>query len=758
MAQEKPTDGGGGDSTTTPNLDTLNTSWNAVYQDTQTTSNALQFPELAANHAILACNTLLEYLDGISGQTKNLHIDGDAVNGVTSTGILMDQFNMLSQENLANVITAHTTLVQGIVATLGYAGGVYKYQDTSSASNISQAFQQIESLVTNSTSKNQSSGTGSSAASQLPLQNADLVTPSAISVPTTDASFNAYGQANLSGDLPGSGPVTLDFQSGGADSSQWASVWNYTNGSIDYAQLPDGSWLDYATSGQPGYSGQLNTAPNSADIPSSMQWSEMYQLSQVEPQQVANSSLGWYYLATQLKQGFGYFSKGISDAMQEGAQIAGDQTVWSGNGKDAALSAMNDYIATQQPLVDAMNYQGWVLEQCADFVASTAARMPYFDGQPSSTSGPGLKYLAPGTVVVPDGAVTTRTTYSGGKDPSQNINSAIISIPKSSNKVAVYYQDGVTTPATADQVGSFLLSYYQGQYNDWYYGSYSWTSSNVPALSVPAFVTNDSGSGKGSGSSSASASISATPGDGAGQTVYVPYTPSTATSIDTGTGTGTGTGATADLAAAEYNTNTAASAVNADAGSGTATTSGTTTTSDTGSTAAADSPASTDTSALSAAAGAAQQLAGGVQQGLGQTGQQQKLAQAAAMDAAEKIAEPGDAATAGLARNGGAGEVESVGAGGSTQSQLGTTETAKLFPRAGALAEGEEETLGRAGVAPAEGEGAGGSPGGMGSPAAAGQGKEQKAHRSPGYLNSRRHLDEAMGDAPLTTVSLVDDE
>ncbi|WP_328395540.1 hypothetical protein [Nocardia sp. NBC_00416] len=159
------------------------------------------------------------------------------------------------------------------------------------------------------------------------------------------------------------------------------------------------------------------------------------------------------------------------------------------------------------------------------------------------------------------------------------------------------------------------------------------------------------------------------------------------------------------------------------------------------------------------------QLAGLAQQGLSGVGSAaQQAAQAAAQDAAMRsmpnipglgdLARSGAPSGPGGARGGGAG----VGGGGSSPaapSIRAESEAARLFPRA-SLAGPAASSAARMGM-PASGMPmGGGTPGSPGSGAGGNQGQQNKDHKRPAGLNSKEHLEEAMGEARTVTKAVVE--
>lgn len=110
-------------------------------------------------------------------------------------------------------------------------------------------------------------------------------------------------------------------------------------------------------------------------------------------------------------------------------------------------------------------------------------------------------------------------------------------------------------------------------------------------------------------------------------------------------------------------------------------------------------------------------------------------------------------------RAGGGGGGAGASAGSPISAKGMTTGEDKLFPRAvsigGTGAVGE--ALGRAGIAPGATMPYGGYPmgGGMGG-AGAGQGQQQQQRKRPAYLDSEEHLDEAIGEDPLSVRPIID--
>ncbi|MEV3964172.1 hypothetical protein AB0M34_25330 [Nocardia sp. NPDC050193] len=162
----------------------------------------------------------------------------------------------------------------------------------------------------------------------------------------------------------------------------------------------------------------------------------------------------------------------------------------------------------------------------------------------------------------------------------------------------------------------------------------------------------------------------------------------------------------------------------------------------------------------------------GLGQAAGLAGQGLSGAQAAAQQAAEaarqaaslgpapNMPKPGDLPRVGSPGSPGGGpKAGSIGAGGSSPAPpmvRPETETARLFPRA-SLAGPAASTPARMMSMPASGMPMGGTPGTPGAGAGAGnQGQQEKEHKRPTYLNSKEHLEEALGEARTVTKAVVE--
>ncbi|MBU3062966.1 hypothetical protein KO481_15720 [Nocardia sp. NEAU-G5] len=758
MAGSTAAGGGATGNGSTIDLNTLASDWNTAFKNTQTTdkSKQLQFPPDAIDQPIRACNTLLEYLQGAQKKLNDLlHIDPSALAGgggdssLPSLMGLADQFNELADTNLNQILNAHINIVKTIAATLGYAGQVLVYTDQSSASTANSTIDQqvtssFQNLLNDMTQSDPTSL--SSSANNPPLSAFDLG-----DAPT----FNDNGTGAYRAFTPTQWETTPPASIGGKNVTQWS-------------KLPDnGNWESYKEKGSPSYGGTFAPQIHKAESPSALQWTHLYGLSKAQPKLLANSAHGWSYLATQLQHGFARFSNEMQGAMRVGASKS-DPTVWTGNGKDQCAAAMQKYINSSPELLSPMMYTAFLLQQAADYLSTTIAYMPYLDGQPASKNyGAGYKYIPPGTVVVPADAVTSVDRTSYGKVAVTTHLSGIISIPASSGKIAVYYQDGIAGPDHADSVGTALLKYHVAQYANWYQKPYDWISSQAPTLPVPTAAANGTAGTSGDPTPPPpSKNPSAPAPPSANGVVSVPTGTPTAgvPSMPTMGGTLVAP-ASPGGALPSLNSLESPSLKNLSASSPTIADSVNSTDPNAGAavTPAAYTPDSSGQSGTlsNMAEGLgqdAQQALSPIAQGVGSQQQYAQAAQNTADLLRAASARPADITEGGK----GAGGVERFAAGESSrslESEQGATATARLFPRAGAMSPASEETMSSVRAASAEPEGAGtGYPGGMGGPAsAAGRGNEQKPHRSPGYL-SRRHLDAVMGEAPVTTIPVVEEK
>ncbi|MGF6881211.1 hypothetical protein ABIA39_001091 [Nocardia sp. GAS34] len=732
-----------------------------------TDAKSVQFDETAASLAVSACNTLAQYLSAIANAVGNLRLepgavtglpDGTAVSdpvysspGVQSTANLIAQFNT-AHDNITRVIDVHqNTILRNIVSTFEYSCGLLKATDANSASKVGSvsAFEQNMSNLNAKLSDmvNQVGG-----ASSDPWHSLTLGDMSPIKVPTDPGKFQSWTSAKW-----GDATAWSDFaETSDSSVTGWSSLPEFDNLAAVQAKLQDGKskyfngpetmWAKPA--GTPRYSGQLTTQALTAAPTNSMQWSDLHQLSKLNAQLVADKAQVWTYLAGRLKEGFDRFTK----AMGQATTTAG----WYGTGADAAAKAMSDYSATGPELIGSMSYMGWLLQNTADWLATTREYMPTVPTPPSES-------------IIPAKVHRDWTTFSSGKAslPTKHSGQVKTNVSVPDNKIEVIYQGGVAGPDHPLVVDKTLTDYYQRMYTELYYNSYGPVSKNVPVISVPAPVTNAPGdpgtppgdpSGPGGPSSPG---VPSSPGGPAGGGGVVSVStgggiPRTTMASIPSAGSGLGAPNGGDVPAIDF-----ANAVHTHSGAGAAPGSLSDGSSGVGATTpAAYTPSSDPTSTL---ASGAQQIAGAAQQALSTAGQglsqsqQQQFADAAAATAAMNEARSG-VVSSGPGGSGGAAAAEDIaGETSALESKTGMTAAAKLFPRASGLAASQEELLGR-GAVPAEAEGGGGYPGGgMGSPGAAAKGND-KGHRTPGYLNSRRHLDKAMGDAPLTSISVVDEK
>lgn len=711
-------EGGDPDPVSEPDWPGLTSEWNAVLQGTQAAGkdksgqpNKFSFDHNLADDAVRACNSLLEYLNGVNGKLPGLKLDWSAVNGIESTNALCTQFNEWFDTNVAQVIARHQNIVETMIKAFENAGSTIEATDSNSAAAANSAnatADPFQALVTNENTFLDSLGKVASGDGGDPMSGFTVGDPS-ISMPTDHASDQAWTSTTWG---------TPSSWNKSAIVSQDTKVYSWTT-------LPTADSTDFMLDGMPHYSGQVTSEPRTADLPPGMQWPDLHQLSQLNPQPMADIGRDCTYLAGQLKEGFTLFSTYMKQAL--------DPAQWSGNGAQAAAAAVKDYLSTWPDLIEGLQYAGWSLGQAARWLSTTKAYMPMTQTPPSASA-------LPANVTTPGGVQWS--VHGGSPNPSESVAPHVVT---PAGEISVLYQGGLLQ-GSPQQVDSQLLQYYQEQYGNWYYYSYNFTSSNVPALTVPASAAApggpaDSGGGGGGDTSTQPVIEYVSYGGGGGMGSLSEggsgnLPPDLASLLNANQGNNAGSPGTSQGGDDPGSPGTPETPIDpGSAGAGTN-----------------SDPAGNLLGDVQQAAGAAQQVMSAAQQTPSQMSgsPQQQLEDLEQQEKAALEAEESSTRSPGA-------PLDEVGdpVPDAVESQPDTTSA--LFPRP-AAADANETAVGRAGLASTDVESPPGAyPPGMGSPAAAGRGNEQKVHRKPGYLNSRRHLNEALGEAPLTSVPLIEE-
>lgn len=753
-------------------LGSLQSQWDKLNQAAQ--SGGLQFAQIDPNtgkplmsgkkiqldvydaqNAVAACNGLSGYIKGVYNQVaQNLRLELGPIIGiapgtasddpifstlaVVTTNKLVDQFNE-AQGNLLKILETHqSNILPDIINALEYGCGYLQAADSGSAATINAGSSE-QDVINSALQQNsyyeqqiaQSSGTNDD-----PWKDLSMGAPtSSISLPTGKASYQSWSSGSW-GKVQATDSAALND----ASKQTWASLASDS----DNASL-DGR-LAQMTYGAASYTGQLTTQSYFAPPSWTMEWPDLHQLSKLNPQSVADLGRNWTSLAGILQDGFDQFRTNMGSVFATDSGTSGGTAGgggWAGSFADTAKTALANYIATGPELTSTMSYLGSLASNTADWLETTRQYMPTLPDLPSTSAIPSATE-----------SVDTKGIHNepGGMETIQASFVKPTTMPGKPPNIEVVYQGGIYGPKPAPAVDTYLTKYYRGQYDHWYSNSYRVTSSTMPNVSIPASATTGTtgADGKTGGDDGK------TSGTGATDVVYMP-----------GAGSTGAAGNTAGLADSGANVLDAADAANtpgSDAATAALASGSAPATADSG---ASTTPAAyTGSSAAGDGAGqagdlmnAASQIAGAGGSGLQGANQlaDGRQAAAAAVQPLSFGSEPEASAGGPTATQvaGEAGRLTSGDAAGTAESRLTTTATSRLFPRANSLA--AEESLGRAGAA--ETEGTSGYPGGMGSPGSAtGRGNDQKTHRTPGYLNSRRYLDEAMGDAPLTSISVVEDK
>ncbi|MEU7764901.1 hypothetical protein AB0B25_07235 [Nocardia sp. NPDC049190] len=464
------------------------------------------------------------------------------------------------------------------------------------------------------------------------------------------------------------------------------------------AAIP-GKVMDYAGSTQtqrePLHQDRLETGPN-PENPANQQWRDLHDLglsTGLAIKPVREATRDWKWMALELDDAVGAFAENIANTTKDD---------WSGTGADKAIGAVKKYHAKAVDLTSRMNAVSSLLDYTGKWLKSTK------EGMPPDPKPPPAKM------------VTTFDEMGGSYsylDPTQ--------ADKNQRNLAIYRQNMENSYVLGVQTSSlFMPTLNELPTNR--------TSIPKGKAANPADKTGDRGPYTGGG-----------PGGGPG---YAPtgYTP---------------TGYTPTRTPQSFGNDLVPSAAGGPDTSptGTKATDRTITTTTT-----VPDSASQAANGLSQAADMAQQ---GVQQGMNAAAQAAQAAQQAAamgsgLDSLNNAARA--AGLPGLGTPGGtgglsAGKVGGIGGAGAAAAALQKeAEAARLFPRAN-LAGPAGSALGRLGI-PGSGIAAAGAPGSPG-PAGAGAGQGQgqgKDHKRANYLDSKTHLEEALGDAPTVVRAVVE--
>ncbi|WP_433623123.1 hypothetical protein [Nocardia sp. CA-120079] len=440
---------------------------------------------------------------------------------------------------------------------------------------------------------------------------------------------------------------------------------------------------------------RLESGPN-PENPDSQSWRDLYNLGQTAGhavKPVLDAALAWQSMANELKK----TSKTL-------AQYAVDKSLWEGHGVDGAVKAVENYHTKAKALATQITGMGKTLEYTSEWLANTKAGMPQQPDPPK-----------PGMV----------TGYT--EDPLTGNSSYNVDMTATNQRnLAIYRQNMENNYVQGVQTSSLFVP----------------SMDELPVTTPKKSLSSENPGGK--------QDTGTTPSGGGTGT-----TPSGGGTGPTPSGGGTGTVPTA---ASNYNPVDPSKLAQ---GADDRTTSQAETPNYTATTPATADPtqSATQTSGLdglSQAAGLAQQGIGGAQSAMQAAAQAAQQAAASGLTAARANAPafPGGSGASSTG-GGGAGKIGGgAGLSGSAAAALQKeADAARLFPRANAA--GPASPLGRLSGIPGAGVPASGAPGSPGAGAGQGQG-QGKDYKRPKYLESNKHLEEALGEAPAVAKAVVE--
>ncbi|WP_433711632.1 hypothetical protein ACQP2U_36115 [Nocardia sp. CA-084685] len=445
---------------------------------------------------------------------------------------------------------------------------------------------------------------------------------------------------------------------------------------------------------------RLESGPN-PENPASQSWRDLYNLGQtaghaVKP--VLDAALAWQSMANELKK----TSKTL-------AEYAVDKSLWEGHGVDGAVKAVENYHTKAKALATQINDMGKTLEYTSEWLANTKVGMPQNPDPPKPVMVTGY----------------TQDPLTGNS--SYNVDMAAAN----QRNLAIHRQNMENNYVQGVQTSSLFVP------------SMDKLPVTTPKSEQPDGKQDTGADGKGGGTDTTPSGGGTGPIPTGGGTGPMP------------SGGGTGTIPTAASNYSPVDPSKLAQGVNDRTASQAETPNYTATTP-----ASADpTQSATQTSGvdgLSQAAGLAQQGIGGAQSALQAAAQAAQQAAASGLTAARANA-PAFPGGSGASTTGGGGASKIGGGAGLSGSAAAAlqkeADAARLFPRANAA--GPASPLGRLSGMPGAGVPATGAPGSPGAGAGQGQGQSKESKR-PKYLESTKHLEEALGEPPAVGKAVVE--
>jgi hypothetical protein len=465
------------------------------------------------------------------------------------------------------------------------------------------------------------------------------------------------------------------------------------------------------------YTGETQTQPTALqqwrleknakpENPDSQEWADLYNLGKsteraIKP--VSHASDMWKWMAKELTDTVGAFSTKLTSI---------PDSLWKGEGADSAVGAVKKYHAKADNLSERMRAVGANLEYTSQWLADTKKGMP-------------TEPTPPKPVVIDDSDASSELPGGGATitQDSENLSTAATN----KRNLAIYRQNMENNYVQGVQASSLFVP--------------ALDELPVTAATKPEDAPKDGDTGGGQNNNTGGGSDNTGGGQnyggqnngGPSATNYNPTSPPVVPQ-DT----------------SDYSTQTKSPS---DANSQTPT-----------NPAGADPTSPTSgTDALSKAANLAQNGLGGAESAIQAAARAAQEAGAAGSGLnAARAGLPGGLGTPGggssginaAAKVGGGGG--GLGSGAAAAALQKEADAARMFPRANAAGPAPASALGRMGGMSAAGMPTNGTPGSPGA-AGAGQGQGQgKEHKRPNYLESSKHLEEALGDAPTVVRAVVE--
>ncbi|MEV5648566.1 hypothetical protein AB0L57_09980 [Nocardia sp. NPDC052254] len=679
----------------------------------KTAAGQVRFDPAAAQLAAQECADAIAGILAVQKKIPDAKLEKQLSN-LTSGGLLTDQFNR-TLRGLDDVLETHKNVLNEMLNTFKAAGTKYIDTDLDSASGFDKKTKDRMkadlSAIKAPTKAGKfhhkaPKGGKESKDSDTEYQSDDAEMTTGLGRNLIDDALTAK-QKDLVSDIKPSDLVKpAALPKGMADSlghnqSQPEALKQWR---LEFDSRPDGD--KHAKGGDP-----------KPENPASQLWRDLYDLGQstkdaITP--VSDAARMWNWMALELGDTVGALSKKLTNM---------PESLWKGDGADSAIGAVKKYHKKADGLTQRMKAVGSNLNYTSDWLADTHKGMP--------TSKEPMKPLQ-----LSPGADSGEMPGGGASYDQASYNSVV----KAQNERA-------------------LAIYRQNMENNYVQGVQT-SSMFVPALDeLPTTDTKKPGAGDKGGGGKQSDGPGTTPGGA---------TPGVGAGSGVGAGAGVGTGAGATPTSG-YTPTSISPTPQSVADSYVPSSVGDSTDPYTPTKPAAVDPTDAIQSATTPSGldglGQAANLA---QQGMGGAESAMQAAAQAAQNAAQQAAGAGlNAARANMpsvpgglgASSGGGAGASKIGGGAGLSSGAAAAlqkeaDAARLFPRAGTA--GPASSLGRLSGMPAAGVTPGaGTPGSPG--AAGGQGQQQgKEHKRPKYLESTKHLEEALGDAPTVGKAVVE--